>query len=407
MSDQHSTQRDHGNGSPVTCSLTPRHRRFAFTLVEVLVVISIIGVLAGLAIPAIGRAIATAKTTAVKMELNTIATDIEKYQQKYGDYPPDFSSAAVIQRHYQKVFPRILNNELNLLSNMLSPGGTFDATSMDRAEALVWCLGGYSDNVQRPFTGPGGPLVWIGSGTDTWEAPAGAMNATQINAARENQANYQINSDRVNQLHDFDLARLNFSTVNPSSTITGANRYVSTDDSDLFLTYAATDGGAPFVYFDSRTYDLFDPNVNGGAGDFNGYASTTFGLIRPYFSDQAVPNPNGTTDYATDAEALNAWRFVNPNTFQLISAGLDNAFGTVASFDVQTMDTDLEAVYFQYPTGAAIAPRTDVNTPGGLIISGVSGFQESSGFAGATIENFQLDNITNFSNAAIVDDVTE
>ena len=407
---------DRASAKPATCHQQPVTPRTAFTLVEILVVIAIIGILAGLAIPAITIALSKGKVTAIKSELNSISSAIEKYEQKYGDYPPDFSSWPVIQRHYRKIFPRMSSNDATLLFNLvhtttgMPPVSTFQAAEMDRAESLVWALGGYSDNIQRPFTGPGGPLVWVGNGSDTWQAPNGAMTQAQIDTARENPVNYQINNDRINQLHSFELSRLSFKEPsNTSAALTSTNKYLSDDDDDLFLTYSATTDGAPFLYFDSRTYSVYDPNVNMGSGDFNGYASTTFGVARPYFSDQLVANPT-SMNYVSDQAALKGWRFVNPDTFQVISAGLDDAFGTIAEYDVQTMmdmNAVNEAIYFQYPTGLAISPRTDVDTPGELIVSGVSKFQESSGFGSTTKDNFQVDNITNFSRATIGDDVKE
>ena len=52
-----------------------------FTLVELLVVITIIGILAGLAVPAIFSAISTANSTAMKMELNSLDTAVQKYKR--------------------------------------------------------------------------------------------------------------------------------------------------------------------------------------------------------------------------------------------------------------------------------------------------------------------------------------
>ena len=93
-------------------------KRRAFTLVELLVVIVIIGILMGLAVPAIFSAVSTANSTAMKMELNSLETAVQKYQEKYGDYPPDFSDWAVVERHYRKIFPRI-SSDLVLLKTLL------------------------------------------------------------------------------------------------------------------------------------------------------------------------------------------------------------------------------------------------------------------------------------------------
>jgi prepilin-type N-terminal cleavage/methylation domain-containing protein len=61
----------------------------AFTLIEMLVVISIIGVIAALVVglaPAAGRAM---RQSRVKGELQQLMTAIDEYKAKYGHYPPD------------------------------------------------------------------------------------------------------------------------------------------------------------------------------------------------------------------------------------------------------------------------------------------------------------------------------
>ncbi|WP_047814456.1 type II secretion system protein [Rhodopirellula islandica] len=367
--------------------------RSAFTLVEMLVVISIIGILAAVLIPAVTNAVRTARVTSLRLEITALEGAVEQYQQKHGDYPPDFSSWAIVERHYRKAFPRMSTNDYELLVNMLHSSGTYDATQLDRGEVLAWTLGGYSDDTQRPFTGPGGPLAWTGDGTNSYG------DATVTDLDRQNPANFQVNIDRPNALMDFETSRLDYSEVNDGAAMIGSNRRLSSDG-DLFLSFRSDSEGAPFVYFDSRTYTLYDPNVSSGAGDFNGYGSSTYGYVRPYLSTNANQNRSGA-NYTDQAAALGAWQFVNPNTFQIISAGLDNNFGATASYDVNG-DSNNEPIYFQYDSGAAIAPRAGVATPTDLIVSSVSKYQES---AFGDIEQYPADNITNFSNGTVVDDV--
>ena len=149
--------------------------RSGFTLIEILVVITIIGVLAGLLLPAVMKAVSTAQEGAYKLEIDTLADAVEKYKNKYGDYPPDGSSWQIMERHLRKAFPQILQTELNLLDPALyaSQGWSGDPWNvnsniiagirndfdqsvvtptyaaadlkvMDPAEALVFFLGGFS-----------------------------------------------------------------------------------------------------------------------------------------------------------------------------------------------------------------------------------------------------------------------
>jgi prepilin-type N-terminal cleavage/methylation domain-containing protein len=363
---------------------TSKRKPSGFTLVEILVVIVIIGILMGLAVPAIFTAIGTAKSTKMRLEVGTLQDAVNQYEQKYGDFPPDFSDWAVVERHYRKIFPRISPLELNRLrlltdvdpSNDFGPASAtaalHDPTALDRGEVLAWVLGGYSTNPLTPFTGSGGPLEQV---------------------ADPSLVVFQINTDTDNKLYDFK-GGLDLGEISPGAPISRTNRYLSADG-DVFLSFAAHDEGAPFVYFDSRSYTYFDQNI----GDFNGYGSNEYGVVRPYFSDQVVANPSGN-DYATPLEALRAWRFLEPDTFQIIAPGVDGNFGSTATVSGLPL-------YYQYPTGKAIMPITGVNAPGLLVRNDVSRFQEPLPPIFTGPDHFQQDNLANFSRAKFVDDVEE
>src|SRR5262249_55450637 len=64
-------------------------RKYAggFTLIEILVVIGIIVVIAGITLPMILRSWRSASRTRIAADLNTIATALEEYRKDFGDYP--------------------------------------------------------------------------------------------------------------------------------------------------------------------------------------------------------------------------------------------------------------------------------------------------------------------------------
>ncbi|HEV2695606.1 MAG TPA: type II secretion system protein [Verrucomicrobiae bacterium] len=66
----------------------PMRRSGAFTLVELLIVISIIGVLAGFIVAALGPIKKLKAVNTAKAELAQIQTALEAYKGKYGVYPP-------------------------------------------------------------------------------------------------------------------------------------------------------------------------------------------------------------------------------------------------------------------------------------------------------------------------------
>lgn len=270
--------------------------RAGFTLVELLVVVAIIGLLVGLTIPAVFAALGVFNRAACKFEVNALSDAVEKYRSKYGDYPPDGSSWPIMEAHLRKAFPNILVSELNLLSpaNIATYGyihNDYAGRVMDPAEALVFFLGGFSSDAQRPFTGPGGPFV---------------LNGTT----------YQYNGSRQNSFYDFPAARL---TVSASLVSTDESAYDVAGTPDLmpvFLSYKnKLEFGNPYVYFDSRTYQSkTTPLV------FNFHqtrVSSGEGVARPYLSDQV-----NTLSPAANKPKL----YENKQTFQILSPGLDGQY---------------------------------------------------------------------------------
>ncbi len=84
----------------------------AFTLVEMLVVIAIVGILAALITPAIYQALWSARQTKIKAEVDQIAAGFEAFKSKYGSYPPANLTAsggvanATLTAFVARAFPR-------------------------------------------------------------------------------------------------------------------------------------------------------------------------------------------------------------------------------------------------------------------------------------------------------------
>ena len=65
-----------------------RSRRRAFTLIELLIVVTIIAILAAIALPNFLQAQIRAKVSRAKADLRTITTGLEMYRVDYNNYPP-------------------------------------------------------------------------------------------------------------------------------------------------------------------------------------------------------------------------------------------------------------------------------------------------------------------------------
>lgn len=263
-----------------------RHRsdvRGAFTLVEMLVVITIIGILAGLITAAAAKARTAARKAQIKTEISQLAMALEKYKTEHGEYPPaptgqmtQAQVIAILDRHILKVFPkydyRAKGTPSAQFQDDLQQNYGLNVAKMDPAASLVFWLGGLPADPTQ-----GG---WKPEGFHT-----------------DPQHPFKKGVPRTTPGFDFNLNRL------------------SRQGSDDFLRLypRSTTEGAPYVYFRPvyntttaiRTYAgmFWDPSQvslpNAGAMGF------------------AVPYRNtGTADQ---------WR--EQDKFQLISAGMDESFG--------------------------------------------------------------------------------
>lgn len=296
--------------------------RRGFTLVEMLVVVAIVGILMAILVPLAFTAYRRGKVTRIATELSQLEQAVTTYRDKYKDYPPDFGDTKLglpfpqttAYRHIIKVFPNIDPRELNMIACL--------APQIDNAESLVFWLGGLSDDPRFPFSGKGGPIRIV-----AW--PDTSDCTTLVVAA---------NRDRNNQrAFAFDDARLgNWLELSPGpGPLTG--QALSTDEgklhgapnvNDAFPVYAPVGRTEPYVYFDSRTYSM----NTGGAAFVSRYGLCAFpqnGVAVPHRSNQRNPNPDPTDpNTAVDANfPATAFYYVNRDSFQILSAGLDGNYG--------------------------------------------------------------------------------
>ena len=121
-------------------------QRNGFTLVELLVVITIIGVLAALITPAVFQARRSGQNAAIKAEIDLLHMAMMHYKNEYGSFPPCTGLAAA-RSHVQRLFPRVA-----------SINAEVPATSVPTPQTAFhdW-LQGYSKNPTAPRSST--PLV--------------------------------------------------------------------------------------------------------------------------------------------------------------------------------------------------------------------------------------------------------
>ena len=152
---------------------------FGFTLTELLVVMTIIGLLAGLSATAIPRAMEAGKKAKVKTELTSLVAAVKAYRQEYGRYPinanladNEFNSwyGPPTNENGSKELVRILSGENRILAGVemnpkgvrflegASPDGTFrdawgnqSCVKMDTDESGAleyYASGGQGENIK-------------------------------------------------------------------------------------------------------------------------------------------------------------------------------------------------------------------------------------------------------------------
>ncbi|MAT15704.1 MAG: hypothetical protein CMJ46_10610 [Planctomyces sp.] len=254
-----------------------RPSRSGFTLVELLVVITIILILAGLLTVAVFGAIENARIAQVQSELTSLEKGMADFQMTFHDYPP---SSFVIDESDMGWAPSERNLILKYWPNYdfgtpiafdaNGDGDTTDVIVLNGAESLVFFLGGVlSDDAAVPEN----------------RVPTGFSK----NMAKP----FQPGGSRVGPFHEFNTGQLRES------------------DDFKILVDPLTSSQKAYVYIHSDDY------------------------VNP---TDALDGTGMTNVYTQGSSTDNFWK---SQTFQLISAGPDGRYGEGGAFNPDTADDTL------------------------------------------------------------------
>ena len=254
-------------------------RRSGFTLVELLAVIMIIALLAGLVTPAVMRARNSARNAAIKAEIDMLHMAIMNYKNEYGSFPPAIdlnpnTAGSASAKHLQRLFPRC--------TNIVGTSGQLQgAQAITPVGALASWLMGYTDDPSSPFQPP---------------------------------ANRK-------KLFDFDQTRLNGASFTPSGKKGSPYMYISSAE---YLSVAVPTNSAGLHPTPTSSPPLFvhvmpDTTLTNGAAR----------QIPSWASSLSDSDRNAWLFTISETPAERSFqRVFNPDTFQILCAGQDEEFGT-------------------------------------------------------------------------------
>jgi prepilin-type N-terminal cleavage/methylation domain-containing protein len=317
--------------------------RRAFTLVELLVVITIIGILASLITVAAAGALKRAHQAQIKTELNQLDMAVQTLRDNAGSYPPNSQTDVGVdadesidaahklavytdlKRFFNQAFPRhreppaliaalagVDTNGAPLGTSIQLQGG------MTAGEAIVFWLGGFSSDPKYPISGEGGPSYVYTGTVDARQDPITNRKMTFPFAVTR-----LVPRDATDGL--FDETKGN-RFITYTITINGLNQNRRIN----FWQYEPPKSEQPYVYFDvsRHTPDDYDPPA---APTVHVHALKT------------IENPGSANEHLA---------FANPDKFQIMHCGIDDEWGTDL-FDHTSYGQykSNPALFLAYPTG--------------------------------------------------------
>ena len=263
---------------------TPKSQanRNAFTLVELMIVVVIIGILVGISSPFIYRALTRAKEFRIEFEMNELDAAVRKFDTDHNFFPPAIGPGLEIDptgdrnvelAKFRRYLNRIAPNNDESGSGGLDKWWDQVGCKLDAESSLVFWLSGLCTSKQYPLSG--NAMI----ARDPNMMPLAPYNAN--NNIRDVELSVTI--DR-SVFFDFDVGQLETTPANAAANLSGIKSYnqpegksgeslayryrdfrsyESTDAMVADAYHNGVDGNGDPIFFNPDSFQIVGPGIDG------------------------------------------------------------------------------------------------------------------------------------------------
>ena len=348
-----------------------------FTLVELLVVITIIGILAALITAAAVGAIKKGRQTEIKAELNQIDGGFSEFRNKTTAFPPNcqvdgtggsnpISEPRVlsdVKRFMKLAFPRhqepdwviarLAGHEINPTSPSATPTipglGKQLAGGITAGEAVVFWLGGFSQDPKYPISGEGGPSYAVVNQTASINIPAADRHKADPIESRKWVYPFKVERlvPRTSEGY-FDETKKRYFEYPVTVNGVAQTRRIN------FWQYTPRKSEQPYMYFDTSRYP---PPATASADMTDPPAATALTGLGPSTSEPFYVFPFKKRNEA--AGTSNALQYINPDKFQIIHCGINDRWDHEAFKNNISSQYGNASNFLLFPDGPFVGDMAD------------------------------------------------